>query len=465
VPIRWRLTLWFSLILCASFILSGAIIHSLLLRSLNNEVDDNLKFYSARVHAAFESDAVENPLDYDLACTVICSCLPSTEELASPGIYIQLIDRNGSIVGKSNNLGEQEFPVDPSLVERGFEGEVSVQTMDLGNSGRVRVMVSPLYLLEETFLLEVGQSVEHIDVVMSRVRWAMLAGILAALALAGISGGILVRRALSPVEAISKTAQRIESSLDLSQRVGYSGPMDQIGRLAATFDHMIEHLDRVFKSQKDFVADASHELRSPLTILQGNLDLLNRTVSEEDRLESMRTIEAETKKMTKIVNDLLLLAEIESGQIERQEKVSLREILLEGLKRAQQLAGNRRIEMGRQEDLYIRGDGHRLHRLLGNLVDNAIRYTPEGGTITLSLFRVGDWACLEVADTGIGIAPEHLPSIFDRFYRVDKARSRANGASGLGLAIVKGIAEQHGGRVTVESELGKGSTFTVWLKL
>ena len=113
----------------------------------------------------------------------------------------------------------------------------------------------------------------------------------------------------------------------------------------------------------------------------------------------------------------------------------------------------------------IRGDTQRLKQLLGNLVDNAMRYTPEGGTISLSLFRGGEWACLEVTDTGVGVAPEHLPHIFDRFYRVDKARSRVSGGTGLGLAIVKGIAEQHRGKVTVSSEPGKGSTFTVWLKL
>lgn len=232
-----------------------------------------------------------------------------------------------------------------------------------------------------------------------------------------------------------------------------------------TFDHMIERLYRVFESQKQFVADASHDLRTPLTVIQGNVDLLKRNLGEADRRESLRAIEAESKRMSKIVDDLLLLAEIESGQIERQEEVSLREIVLEEFKRAQQLAGNREIVIGRLENLSINGDTYKLKQLLGNLTDNAIKYTPEGGTITLSLFQDDDWARLEVADTGIGISPEHLPRLFDRFYRVDKARSRAGGGTGLGLAIVKGITEQHGGKVTVISEPSKGSTFTAWLKL
>jgi signal transduction histidine kinase len=241
--------------------------------------------------------------------------------------------------------------------------------------------------------------------------------------------------------------------------------MDEIGQLATTFDHMIEHLDRVFESQRHFIADASHDLRSPLTVLQGNLDLLKRNMSEDDRQESLRAMGAETQRMSKIIDDLLLLTEVESGQMEREEKVSLKEILLEGMERGQQSAGNRTVIIGRQEDLYIRGDAHRLMRLLGNLVDNAIRYTPDEGTITLSLFRDGDWVRLEVADTGIGITPENLPHVFERFYMVDKARSRKRRGSGLGLAIVKAIAEQHGGKVAVTSETGKGSTFTVWLRV
>jgi signal transduction histidine kinase len=284
------------------------------------------------------------------------------------------------------------------------------------------------------------------------------------LTLVTVSAAILVGRALSPVKKVTATAQGIASSSDLSRRVNYQGPRDEIGQLAATFDRMIEQLDRLLQSQRTFVADASHELRGPLTVIRGNLDLLKRNLSEEDRSESIRVLEAEMTRMTRIVNDLLVLAEVESGPLEQQQTVSLKDILLDAQDRALLLAGNRKITVERQEDLWVRGDGHKLDQMVNNLVSNAVKYTPDGGTITLSLFQDGDWARLEVADTGIGIAPEHLPHIFDRFYRVDKAHSRAGGGTGLGLAIVKGIAQQHGGTVTVTSEPGKGSTFTVRLK-
>lgn len=461
MPIRWRLTLWFSVILLIILVVSGAVLYVLLERYLMNEVDNNLNIYSARVHGTLRSTEMPESLDYD----VIHSSLPPINEFASPGVYIQLLDRNGRVVVKSDNLGEQELPVDPLLVERGFSGRIAIDTVSAGGSASVRIMASPLYLKDQTLLLEVAQSLNPVNVTMSQLRWALLAGTLLALALVAISGAVTVRRALSPVVRITRTAQSIEASSDLSQRVGYSGPGDEIGQLAKTFDHMIAHLNKVFELQKQFVADASHELRSPLTVIQGNLDLLKRDLRETERQESLRAIESETKRMTSIANDLLLLAEIESGPAERQETVSLKEIVLEEFRRAQSLAKGQKVVLGRIADLSVTGDTYRLKQLLGNLLDNAIKYTPESGVITLSLFRDNEWACLEVSDTGIGISPEHLPHIFDRFYRVDRARSRASGSSGLGLAIVKVIAEQHGGRVAATSEPGKGSTFAVWLKL
>lgn len=461
MPIRWRLTLWFSLILLAILILSGVLLYSLLQSYLIKEVDNNLRVYSARVHGTLHLQEIPNPVDYQ----VIHSQLPTINEFASPGIYLQIINTYGTVTVKSLNLGTQELPVDPLLIEKGLQGNVDIETVPAGDNTRVRIMVSPLYLEDQTFLLEVAQSLRLVDATMMQVKGAILISVFIALALVGTSGAITVRRALSPVERITRTARSIEASADLARRVGYSGPADEIGQLATTFDHMIEHLGEVFESQKCFVADASHELRSPLTVIQGNLDLLKRNLSEEDRQESLKAIESETKRMTKIVSDLLFLAQVESGQLERQDQLSLKEILLEEFRRAQQLNKTHKIVIARQEDLTIKGDAHLLKQLLGNLVDNAIKYTPEGGTITLSLFRDGDWAILQVADTGVGIAPEHLPRIFDRFYRVDKARSRVRGGTGLGLTIVKEIAERHGGKVTVTSQPSKGSTFTVWLKL
>ncbi|MBI4302946.1 MAG: HAMP domain-containing protein [Chloroflexi bacterium] len=461
MPIRWRLTLWFALILGVILVLSGGILLVLLQHYLGSEVDNNLKVYSARVHGTLIPQEIPQPVDYD----VIHARLPAINQFTSPGTYIQLIDSNGNVVVKSDSLGEQELPVDLSLIRRGLSGEVALETVSAGSNTRVRIMVSPLYLKDQTLLLEVAQSLQHLDTTMNRVRVALLASILIALLLSIVFGNVMARSALSPVSRITQTARNIETGSDLTRRVGYSGPTDEIGQLATTFDDMLERLDQAFQSQKHFVGDASHELRGPLTVIRGNLDLLKRNLSPEDRAESMRAIQAEAERMSQIVNDLLVLAEIESARADHQERVALKEILSAEMKRVVPAAGKRKIIVKRQDNIVVKGDAYRLRQLLGNLLDNAIRYTPEEGTITLSLSRDDGWARLEVADTGIGIAPEELPHIFDRFYRVDKARSRASGGTGLGLAIVKRIAEQHGGKVTVASQPGKGSTFTAWLKL
>src|SRR4030042_1553469 len=304
MPIRWRLTLWFALILLAILIFSGLVLHILLQRYLLTQVDNNLRVYSARVHGTLNPQEIPEPLDYE----VIHSRLPPINEFASPGIYIQLIDENGNVLVKSSNLGEQQLPVNPSLIEQGFTGNVTIETVAAGGTASVRVMVSPLYLKNQILVLEVAQSLTYVSAAMSQVRWALLASTLTALLLAAVSGGAIVRSALSPVSKISRTARSIETGSDLSQRVSYKGPRDEIGELASTFDHMIEHLDKVFQSQRFFVADASHELRGPLTVIRGNLDLLKRKLSQADRQESLRAMERETVRMSKIVDDLLFLA-------------------------------------------------------------------------------------------------------------------------------------------------------------
>lgn len=461
MSIRWRLTLWFSLVLVGILVLSGLVLNTLLQHYLFSEIDSNLKLYSAQVHGTLNTEGTQGPLDF----SVMHSKLPPVNEFSSPATYIQIIDHSGKVIEKSDNLGDQELPVSPLLIEGGIAGGAGIQTVAAGDGARIRIMVSPLYFKNQTLLLEVAQSLKPVESVISQLRLALAAGTLLALLLTVALGAFVVRRALAPVERITRTATSIEESSDLDRRVGYKGPMDEIGQLAVTFDHMIEHLSKTFDSQKHFVADASHELRTPLTVIQGNLDLLKRNMGDEDRKESLRAIESETRRMTNIVGDLLLLAEVEAGRVEKHEDVLLKEMVMTEIKRAQPLAGNRKLVAGRMEDLSVRGDTHRLTQLVSNLVGNAIKYTPDGGAITLSVFREGDWARLDVADTGIGIAPENLLHLFDRFYRVDKSRSRAGGGTGLGLAIVKGIAEQHGGNVAVASEPGKGSTFTVWLKL
>jgi signal transduction histidine kinase len=452
VSIRWRLTLSFTLVFAVAAIIAALFFYVAFQNwMIAQRIDSRLRdFYLIAVLSVSTTDNA----DYSL----IGSSLASLGDSASPNIWVQLTDGNGNVLSKSSKLGEQELPV--------VSGQTGIPVKATSTDGtRLRVLPLNLQAEDQIYQFEFAQSLASINPIMSRVGLALLLVILGFLTLTTASASIMIGRALSPVKKVTATAQGIASSSDLTRRVNYDGPKDEIGELAATFDSMIEQLDGLLRSQRSFVADASHELRGPLTVIRGNLDLLRRNLSEEDRQESIRALEAEAARMARVVNDLLVLAEVESGPLEQQQMVSLKDMILDAQDRALLLAGDRHIVIERQDDLWVKGDAHKLEQLVGNLVGNGIKYTPDGGTITLSLFQDGEWARLDVADTGIGISPEHLPHIFDRFYRVDRARSRAGGGTGLGLAIVKGIALQHGGKVTVTSETGKGSTFTVWLKL
>jgi len=453
VSIRWRLTLWFGLALGVAAILAALFFYAAIQNwVISVRVDTRLSVYSALTRDEL-SGGTEDSIDYDLAVASLPSLGYSDPDHPDLTIWVQLADADGNVLARSSNLGDQVLPV------------VSGRVPTTASGGTLRILPYYFEANGQTYQLAFAHSLSSVNPSLVSYGIAVLLIVVVFVTLATASVAIMIGRALSPVKKVTATAHGIASSSDLSRRVNYHGSKDEIGQLAATFDQMIEQIDRLVRSQRSFVADASHELRGPLTVIRGNVDLLKRNVSEEDRSESIRVLEAEMTKMTRIVNDLLILAEVESGQLDREQTVSLKELLLDAHERALQLAGGRQVVIERQEDLWVKGDAHRLDQLIGNLVGNAIKYTPEGGTITLSLYQDGDWARLDVADTGMGIPAEHLPHIFERFYRVDKAHSRRSGGSGLGLAIVKGIAEQHGGKVSVTSEPGKGSTFSVWLRL
>ena len=455
MSIRWRLTLWFGLALGVAAILAALFFYAAIQNwVISVRVDTRLSVYSALTRDELSGET-EDSIDYDLAIASLPSLGYSDPDRPDSTIWVQLADADGNVLARSNNLGDQVLPV------------VSGRNIATKTVSGATLRILPYYFEAngQTYQLAFAQSLSSVNSTLVTMGIVLLLIVMVFVTLATASVAIMIGRALSPVKKVTATAQSIASSSDLSRRVNYRGSKDEIGQLAATFDQMIEQLDWLMRSQRSFVADASHELRGPLTVIQGNVDLLKRNVSEEDRLESIRVLEAEMTRMTRIVNDLLILAEVESGQLDREQTVSLKELLLDAHERALLLAGGRQVVIERQEDLWVKGDAHRLDQLIGNLVGNAIKYTPERGTVTLSLYQDGDWARLDVADTGMGIPAEHLPHIFERFYRVDKAHSRRSGGSGLGLAIVKGIAEQHGGKVSVTSEPGKGSTFSVWLRL
>jgi signal transduction histidine kinase len=293
----------------------------------------------------------------------------------------------------------------------------------------------------------------------------MVAGGSVAVGVAGLVGWSTAGAALRPLDRVTETAERITRADDLSRRLPLTGPArGEVGRLTEAFNATLERLEGLFETQRRFLADVSHELRTPLTTIRGNVDLIRRKKAADP--ESLEAIKSEVDRMSRLVNDLLLLVQAESGRLPlAMEPIELDTLMLDVFKQAKLLASNGvRVELGREEQIQVRGDRDRLKQVLLNLVANALEHTGSGGVVTLSLESVEGWARLTVSDTGRGMPQDELPHIFERFYRIDPSRKRTElSGAGLGLSIAYWITRSHNGRIEVASEVGKGTTFSVWL--
>lgn len=311
--------------------------------------------------------------------------------------------------------------------------------------------------------LVVAAPLDHLDAsVLAFGRFILLLAALGAI-LTFMAGWLLAGRALWPVAVLTSAARDIAQSRAFTRRVPVSTSRDELSRLAETFNEMLVSLDQAYATQQRFVSDASHELRAPLTVIQANLELLRRPapMSPDDQLAAIREASAEADRLGRLVRDLLLLARADAGIPLRHERVELDAVIAEVIDEARFLARGQTLQIGALASTIVSGDPDRIKQLVLVLLDNALKYTPPGGRVTIELQRLGAEAELRVTDTGIGIAPEALPQVFARFYRADRARSRDPGGTGLGLPIGKWIAEQHGGSLRLESVLGAGTTAIV----
>lgn len=302
---------------------------------------------------------------------------------------------------------------------------------------------------------------ENID----RLRyWSLLSVVGLALA-SGVGGYVLSGMMLRPVRDITQAASEI-SATNLSRRINYEGPQDELWDLAHTFDSMIGRLEHSFERQRQFVQDASHELRTPLAAIRTNIEVteMDPDATPAEYRELLATIKTQTERLTRLSEDLLLLTNDDGASVEK-EPVDLGDLALDVLGQLGPLAGARQVSLvpavaGPTE---VETSPDLIYRCVLNLVDNAIKYSGEGSTVTVSVRSGSGEGIVRVSDNGVGIAPEDLERISDRFYRTDKGRSRREGGTGLGLAIVKELVEALGGTVSAESELGRGTTFTISL--
>ena len=323
--------------------------------------------------------------------------------------------------------------------------------------GRWRVYVLPT--ANGTQFLVATMPLGNID---SRVadfgRLMVLCAVLATVA-TFLGGWLLARRALRPVATL--TAGAIAQSRVISRRVANGGDRDELARLATTFNEMLGSQEAVHEAQQRFVAAASHELRAPLTVILANLELLQRQMDEKERAQAVGEAHAEAMRMARLVADLLSLARADAGVPLRRERVELDRVLIEVMGELRHQLRGQRLAFGAFETVIVEGDPDRVKQVVIILIDNAIKYTAAGGRVDVSLRRTGAGATIEIRDTGVGISPEDLPHVFERFYRVDPARSRDAGGTGLGLPIARWIVEEHGGTVELASVLGQGTTATV----
>jgi heavy metal sensor kinase len=391
--------------------------------------------------------------------------LPREVRLAegrSDDVFMRLYRGDGALVF-TDTRESQMLPALSDALEEALHGETELTQARVGTS-MFQIATYPVIRDGRVVgALQVGLSMDDVEETLWTLLKVLLALAPALLLLASGGGLFLANRALAPIDRITRTAQRI-SAENLSGRIGLHGPDDEVGRLAWTFDAMLARLQEAFERQRRFTADASHELRTPLTAILGQIDVaLDRPREAATYRATLTTLREQAQRLARLVGDLLFLARADAQLAPLVvEAIDMSALLQAVAAQLEPLAAARdqRLELT-SVPLKVNGNEDDLIRLFLNLLDNAIRYTPPGGQIRLSCGCDRGEVIIRLRDSGPGIAPEHLPRLFDRFYRIDRGRSRTHGGSGLGLAIAQSIAHTHGGRIAVESSVGQGSTFTV----
>ncbi len=481
--VRTRLTLWYTLLLLSTLVIFGVLSYYFTGDTLSQNLDRSLMAEARWMRDFIEPQASKvkpgrvaaNGIGTTKVPPRIVGPLPPEDDLATQEAdeiwsqifrhslqspkktLIQFLDRDGDIIYRSPSLGPDSL-VFPDTIRY---NAITLTTSEL-NDQLVRIAATR----DRNFTYMIGYPLSDLRDLLDNLYVIFLVLIPIALAVSVIGGLALAKKSLQPVDEITRQARRITAE-NLDQAIAVPNVDDEIGRLAATINDMIRRLNDSFARVRQFSADASHELRTPLTVARGEIELALRTKKSPD--EYRRVLEStleETLRLTSIIDNLLTLAKADQGQtLADLREVELHHVVEELYEDSVILAEGKNIQLTLRSNtpITIVGDKGRLRQLLLNLVDNAVKYTPPGGSVSLSLEQRENTAVFEVADTGVGIPESDLGKIFDRFYRVDKARSRDLGGTGLGLSIARWIAELHRGTITVKSELHKGSTFTVVL--
>ncbi len=463
--IRFRLTLWYALTLAVILAASGIFWQVYLSRNMLRRIDANLRLVATEVGSFHSLHHQEPPTDAQ------CRLLEDFVRTHNWGEYVQILNEQGNITCFSNNLNQFRLPLSKTALQHASRGEPYYQTIRTLGSSAIRLITYPLTSNGKiTDFIQVGESLASREEALEELRLILLTFSPLAVLILSFGGWFLAGRAISPMVRITRAVQRINAE-SLNQRLPVERPHDEIARLAETFNSMLARLEDSFRKIRQFSADASHELRTPLTILRGETEVALRWAkSPEEFRKMLESNMEEIDRMGRIIENLLALAKSDAGEMPLEIKeVSLSDLLQELYLQGKTLGEPKGISVDLRpevtEEIHIHGDELRLRQVFLNLISNAVKYTPSGGRVEIGLAVKEADAVVTIVDTGIGISEDHLSHIFDRFYRIDKARNRMDGGAGLGLSIVKWIVEAHDGRITVTSAPKQGSTFTVSLPL
>ncbi len=477
---RVLLTAWYAALFVLVLLAVGVSVEALARNRLMADVDRRLESTAADIGSVIERNLASwsfsaEPVSFE-------DIVPTLGSFASRGLLIQVADPAGNVV-----RGSEYAPTTPLIPEEAEPNSESNFVTTTWGGDALRAVHYPLTVTDRAGVrwyigsIIVGERLTTMNETLASLRQVLLVSSALGLALALAAGWALAGRALRPVDRVTAAAARIAAgdgtATSLATRLPVPPTNDELARLSTTFNAMLDRLQASFSAQERFVADASHELRTPLTAIRGNVDVLSRQVQSRNRLlnpadvaSALDDIRQESDRMRRLLDDLLALARADSGTepahgvLATHDRVRLDVIAADAVRSAEAMTTGQTLELEAPRRVEVPGDPDRLRQLMMILLDNAVRHTPAGGRIRVAVAMTAEGtARFAVRDEGEGIAAEHIPHIFERFYRADGARGRASGGTGLGLAIARAICHAHGGDITVKSAPGQGSTFIATL--
>jgi heavy metal sensor kinase len=456
LPIQLRLTAWYFAVLTLTLLIFGFAALFAMQRGIRNTVDEGLQNQARGIEGLMMRVLSRDPEEQE----ELRDELREHSEIRREADFSQVFDQEGNWIYRTPLMVRHDVPT-PNPGQGFFYNFESKAGLPL------RVLVTKITFGVQTYGIEVASPMNGFYAALNRFRWQLLLLSPFLLVLASVGGYWMSQRALSPVDEIIREAQKIDSK-NLSQRLKVSRTGDELQRLSETLNGVLTRLEQAFNRVTQFTADASHELRTPLALMRTITEVSLRTSrSESDYRDAQSQILEELEKTSAMVEKLMLLARADAGvETLHRTSIDLADTLKDVCRQGRTLAEAKQlkfVEKNSATPVTVEGDRDALYRLFLILIDNAVKYTPSEGQITVSLKTNHDSVAVDVQDTGIGISASDLPHIFDRFYRADKARSRESGGAGLGLSIARWEAEAHGGSIEVQSIPGSGSLFRVKL--